>query len=440
LLARRLSYLLVTCCLLVVLAVPGADVAAQGGSASLVLRFPAVKDFGGVQGKVLYVKQNLSASMPLRLGADRLEVAGGFFPVGRYVTALWSGSKLGSAVAGDAAFSVPISSLPAATAVAVVESERELPSVGWVFRGVPEWSPGKAAAISSLAGVVGDRLATLVTLDSSFTLAVFDGERWSRGAGAFWLDPNNFWLSDGCVSGADFWVAAYSPWYRTQVWYTGNLGATWVDRSPGKWGKYLRPIPNSVLFDDIDGVWSGNHMYRWEDVQSLWVDIGPSLGRIPYAQQMNRLYAAWGGMVKEYESGVWVDVVPLPAGVAVAQFAVCPDGTVWVTDNTGCTWRKRLTDAEWVNYGKPLGLAPAVLATMPDNSVWTAVNIGSNTWAIARWNGSVWVDMGHPVQAPGSSVKLFPGPGGSLYVLGIGHWYYGYAGQGLYELPCALEP
>jgi len=68
------------------------------------------------------------------------------------------------------------------------------------------------------------------------------------------------------------------------------------------------------------------------------------------------------------------------------------------------------------------------------------VNIGRNTGAIARWNGSVWVDMGHPVQAPGSSVKLFPGPGGSLYVLGIGHWYYGYAGQGLYELPCALEP
>ena len=411
-----------------------------------MLKFPVVKDFAGVQGKVLYVKQDLPASMPLRLGTDRVEVAGGFFPVGGYVTALCSGSKLGSAVAGDTAFSVPISSPPPGAAVAVVESERELPSVAWVFRGVPQWSPGKNAVLLSPSAMVGDRLGVIVKdpyqYSTWYSLAVFDGTKWTVAAP---FNLGNWGPCDAVAVNGEFWfVAAYSGWWSI-VRCTRDLGMSWYDRPPSMYGRFLRRSGDDVLFHDVGGSYSTCALYRWDQGQAKWIRVAggwdvSSIAPGTYAQQEGRLYATWNGMVKELVSGTWVDVAELPAGISRAAFAVCPDGSLWVIDGTGCTWRRGPGDAEWVNCGKPLGFTPSVLAAMPDNSVWAAVNTGNNTWAIARWNGSVWVDMGHPVQAPGSSVKLFPGPGGSLYVLGIGSWYYGYAGQGLYELPCALAP
>lgn len=126
-LARRLSYLLVACSLLALLAGLGGHVAAQGGGASLVLKFPAVKDFGGVSAKVLYLRQDLPESMPLRFVSDRVEAVPGFFPAGTCVSVLSAGTRLGSAVAGEDGLLVPVPPPPVEGALEVVESDQPVP-------------------------------------------------------------------------------------------------------------------------------------------------------------------------------------------------------------------------------------------------------------------------------------------------------------------------
>ncbi|MEW6047995.1 MAG: hypothetical protein AB1609_16220, partial [Bacillota bacterium] len=432
-LAKRLSYLLVACCLLALLAGLGGHVVAQGGGASLVLKFPAVKDFGGVSAKVLYLRQDLPESTPLRFVSDRVEAASGFFPAGRTVTVFCAGSRLGSAVAGTGPLSMPVSSPPAGAVVAVVESEQELPVLRWVSHGVPGWSPGNPAVAVDAFSVVGDRVAILVENPYQYSfdcaLAFFDGMAWNRTAKTFVV----YSPSDVELVGDEFWVLWYSSSWYAEVTVHSDDGTVLAQRKTLGFGKLLHRYAGDVLYDDTGDGWSKSRLYRWDQSASRWVDCGPSLGYGLllglYAERDGRLYGInpYGSMVKEYVSGTWRDMFPLPAGTLASRLAVCPDGTVWVAATDGTTWYRNPGASEWVNCGKPLGLAPGVLAAMPDGSVWAAVNVGNNTWAIARWNGSVWVDVGRPVQGAGSSVKrLFPGPGGSLYVLAVGSWYYGY--------------
>lgn len=423
----------------VVSAWPRAVVSAAAGCA-LVLRFPVAKDFGGVSGKVLYVRRDLPEWMPLRCAADRVEAPSGFFPAGRTVTVLYVGSRIGSAVAGTGPLSVPVSSPPGGSTVAVVESDQELPAARWVNRGVPKWSGSKDAAMSTAAGVIGGKIAVLVKHPDPYTnlraLAVFDGLGWQRGVATFLADP--YFGMTWADNGQEFWFGWSPRSGGTPVVSTCDLGATWVDRSPRNDGKYLLAAGGDVYFNDVGGIWwCTGRLYRWDRVQGRWVDVGPAAG-LPYAVQGGQIYCASGPAVKKFASGAWVDVSPLPPGPTSWQsLAVAADGTLWLMDGSGVTWRKGPGDGSWRDCGKVLGQSKGQIVAMPDGSVWAAVG---SLYGIARWEG-VWADQGFPVRTDGLGIgaALLPGPAGSLYVVTTPN-YYNMSTQGLWELPCALEP
>lgn len=434
---RRPVLLLAALALLIAPAFAGP---ATGGG--LVLKFPASQDFGGVSGKVLYIRQDLPEWMPLRCGVDGLYASAGFFPEGKTVTVLSSGLRLGSAVAGAGPLSVPVSSVSPGSTVAVAESGGALPGEAWVFRGVPEWSPGKPAAVYS-AGSAGDRLAVLVKDPYQYSklvaLATFDGSGWRRGSGTFTAYDTVPYLMEAIAASNEVWVANWSLDFYTRIWCISDWGESWNLKETTCWARYLRSASGEVLLDDTGKLLCTNRLYRWDRTAAGWVNVGPSLVGVLHARLDGRLYAAASGVIKEYVSGSWQSICPLPSGISVSLLAVCPDGTFWIAGGDGRTWRKD-PEGDWQDCGKVLGLSPAVLTAMPDGSVWSAVNVGDDTWAVACWSGIVWEERGRPVQGPATSVSFFPGPAGSLYVLSRGHYYYGYSGQGLWELPCALGP
>lgn len=414
-------------------------VSAAAGSA-LVLKFPVAKDFGGVFGKVLYVRRDLPEWMPLRCAADRVEAPSGFFPAGKTVTVLYAGSRLGSAVAGTGPLSVPVSSPPANSTVAVVESDQELPTARWVNRGVPKWSGSQDAAMSTAAAVIGGKVVVLVKDPSIYSsqraLAVFDGLGWQRGAAVFLADA--YYGSTFAADGQEFWFGWFPRSDWTPVVSTCDLGTTWANRSPSKYGRYLLAAGGDVYFNDVGGsLWCTGKLYRWDRVQGRWVDAGPDAG-VPYAVQGGQIYCVSGTAVKRFASGAWVDVSPLPPGSTPWQsLAVAADGTLWLMDGAGVTWRKGPGDGSWQDCGKVLGQSKGRIVAMPDGSVWAVVG---SLYGIARWEG-VWADQGFPVRLDGYGIgaELLPGPAGSLYVVTTPN-YYTMSTQGLWELPCALEP
>lgn len=430
----RVAALFLALALLAGVAAVGLNAAPVCGASSgqLVLKFPAVKDFGGVQGRVLYVRVGLPEWMPLRCASDRVEAACGFFPAGRHVTALYAGARIGSAVVPDGDLVVPVSQLPAGSALAVVESEQPLPQgPGWVFRGRPKWAGDKDAVLfSHFAGVTpGGDLATLIHDPYQYSwwyaVAVYDGVTWHRSPDVYLRDTYGV---DFCVADTGFWVAGVDNFTSVIVCRLPEITGSWEHISTGGFdyfSKDLLAVGGEVYMNNPEIYDWCNFLYRYDRGAGGWVKVARPISRYgPYAVRGSRL-VSFDGAVNELVGDSWVRIDTLPA--SARSGALAPDGTLWVVDTSGYTWRKTPGTSSWENLGKILGLESRAVAPMPDGSTW---GVASGP-AVAYLRDGVWVDAGFPLAGTGAAVSLHAGRAGSLYAM---------TDRGLYELPCALAP
>jgi hypothetical protein len=102
--------------------------AVMGGPApaTLVLKFPALRTFAGVEAKVLGVAPGLADSMPLRSSGTEMVAEPGFYAPGRFLSVLDGPVRLGTGQAGNLGARVPLGRAPAGV-VDVADSAQALP-------------------------------------------------------------------------------------------------------------------------------------------------------------------------------------------------------------------------------------------------------------------------------------------------------------------------